>query len=276
MSGGYAGKLQGFLAGIVPWWLQGPNAGAFLESIGLTLDLANSTLLDGLRGAQPLKCFLDALPYIGADRGLRRYPTEPSQSYRRRLAQWRQIKKHYGSHYGEMINLQPYFLPGRLPLMRIVHQAGDGSTAVWHTLTPNGNYLVHHATPSNWNWDGVPAKASRFWLIIYVSSVGSDAAAYDDGTTWDDGSTVWDGHLTSAQVDDIVEIVNEAKAAHSMLWGVILATTGASFLPTATATTDANGATSLPVGNWGSAIDATTGEPSRLYTAAFPYDLGQG
>lgn len=274
-AGGYAGRLQGYLAGLVPQWLQGPNAGAFLEALGLTLDLGSSTLLDGLRGSQPLRCFLDALPFIGADRGLRQYPTEPSQSYRRRLAQWRQIKAHFGSHYGEMLNLQPYFLPGTLPKIRVFHQSGDGLYSACHTLDASGVYSVVTSSPSIWDWDGVDAKWSRFWVVIYVNGIGSDAAKYDDGTTWDDG-TVWDGHLTSAQVDDIVEIINEAKAPHSILWGVVLAPDPASFDPSVAVTTDGNGATSLPVGNWGSSIDPTTGEPSRLYGAAFAYDLGHG
>ncbi len=269
---GYAGKLQSFIAGLVPWWLQGPMAGAWNEALGLTLDLASETLLSGLRGSAPLRCFVDALPWIGADRGIRRYPNEPTSSYRRRCASFRQIKRHAGSHYGQLINLQPYFLPTNRPVIRIVHQAGDGSSATWHTLNASGEYTYWRANPSNWNWDGVDSRWSRFWVIIYVNGVGTDAALYDDGTTYDDG-TVWDGHLTRAQVEDIIEIVNEAKAPHSVLAGVILAPDPDSFDPTATATADAFGATSLPVGNWSYATDMTTGHPTRLDGAIFAYDM---
>jgi len=276
MSGhGYAGKLQAFIAGIVPWWLQNPMAGAFNEAIGLTLDLASETLLSGLRGSLPLRCFPDALPWIGADRGIRRYPNEPTSSYRRRCAQWRQIKRHAGSHYGQLINLQPYFLPTNRPVIRIVHQDGDGATATWHTLDAGGAYSYHRATPSNWNWDGATAQWSRFWVIVYVNGVGLAPTLWDDGALWDGGS-IWDGYLTSDQISDIVEIVNEAKAPHSMLAGVILATDPNSFDPLTTSIPIGDGTTTLPTGHWGKSVAPFTGLPTRLATAIIAYDYALG
>jgi hypothetical protein len=272
---GFAGKLQRFLADNVPWFLQGPNGGAFLEALGLTLDNGTQTLVTGLRQSNPLQAFIDNLPFIGADRSIRRYPTEPVQSYRARLQRWRQIRHFVGTHYGQMISLQPYFLPGQLPTIRIVHQSGDGSSATWHTLSPEGVYSVDREEPSNWNFDGVPSKWSRFWLIIDGSSLTRDAALYDDGTTYGDG-TVWGGYMSSAARDDIVSIVNDSKAAHSILWGVIICDNADDFDPASTAVADADGRTSLPVGNWGSAIDPATGAPGRLASAHFIFDLGQG
>jgi hypothetical protein len=275
---GFAGKFQKFLSEKVPWFLQDPNGGAFLEALGLTLDNGVQTLVTGLRQFNPLLAFVDNLPYIGNNRSIRRYPTEPVQSYRVRLQRWRQIRHFVGTHYGQMISLQPYFLPGALPRIRIVHQMGDGSRCTWHTLNPDGTYEVYRAIPSNWDWDTFAEQWSRFWVIIDVSGMSTAGAAqWDDGIAdYDDGVTVWDGYLTGAKRDDIVAIINDSKAAHSTLWGVILATDPDSFDPTSTAVTDVNGATSLPIGNWGSAIDPVTGLPSRLATAAFAYDVGQG
>lgn len=269
---GFAGKFQRFLSENVPWWLQDQYAGSFLEAIGLTLDDGVQTLITGLRQSNPLQAFVDNLPYIGADRGIRRYPTEPVQSYRARLQRWRQIRHYAGTHYGEMISLQPYFSPNAVPRLRIFHQAGDGSCSTCHTLDPDGTYSVHRSTPSNWQWDPNLFEWSRFWLVIYVNGVGSDAAKYDDGTKWDDG-TVWDGHLTIAQVGDIVAIVNDSKAAHSRLCGVILAPDPNSFDPAAPTTTDSNGASSMPDGRWYQAADPVTGKPTRLYGASFPYEV---
>lgn len=272
-----SGQIQRLIAERVPWWIRAGFGGAFLEAFGVTMDLAQQTLLTGLGQTRPLTAYPENLGLIGADRGIRQYPNEPVESYRMRLAKWRQIKRHAGSHYGEMLNLQPYFLPGQIPLLRIVHQAGDGSVAVWHTLTPAGAYSVRYKTPSNWNWDDVPEKWSRFWLIVDVSGLTPVYRNHwDDGSLYDFARLYWDGYYTSAVWDDVVSIVNDSKAAHSTLWGVILATGPRTFQPGDTATTDALGATSLPVGNWGSAINPTTGHPSRLYSAAFPYDLGQG
>lgn len=272
---GFAGTLQRFLSANVPWFLQGPNAGAFLEAVGLTLDIGTQTLLTGIRQSNPLQAFVDNLPYIGADRGIRRYPTEPVQSYRARLQRWRQIRHYAGTHYGQMISIAPYFLPGAIPRIRIVHQMGDGTRATWHTLDPDGTYSVHVARPSNWDFDGVPWKWSRFWVIIDGSALTHDPAHYDDGTTWD-GGAVWDGYLSSAARDDIVSIILASKAAHSALWGVIICDNTTDFDPMSTAVTDADGRTSLPIGNWGTAIDATTGHPSRLKGTHFIYDQGQG
>lgn len=276
MSGGYAGKLQRYIAEIAPGFLQGPRAGAFLEALGVTLDDGLETLLAGLRQAYPFSAWEEYLTVIGADRGIRRYPGEPADSYRTRLAQWRQIKRHAGSHYGEMINIQPIFLPGALPRLRIVHQDGNAASATWHTLNPDGTYEYFRAIPSNWNWDDIPAWWSRFWLIIDVSGLPTNGALWDDGTTWDDGATVWDGYLNSTIRDNLIAMINDTKAAHSVLWGIILATDPASFDPASVAVTDPDGFTTLPAGNWASAIDPVTGLPSRLPTALFAFDVGQG
>ncbi len=275
---GFAGKFQKFLSEKVPWFLQDPNGGAFLEAFGLTLDNGVQTLITGLRQFNPLLAFVDNLPHIGNNRSIRRYPTEPVQSYRVRLQRWRQIRHFVGTHYGQMISLQPFFLPGLVPRIRIVHQMGDGSRCTWHTLNPDGSYEVYRAIPSNWDWDTFVEQWSRFWVIIDVSGLSTAGAAqWDDGIAkYDDGVTVWDGYLNSAQRDDIVAIINDSKAAHSTLWGVILSTDPDAFDPTATAITNADGTTTLPQGNWGSAIDPVTGLPSRLSTALFAFDVGQG
>ncbi len=272
----FVGALQQVIAKIPPWFARGRYGSAFLEALGLTLDVGTETLTRGLRQRYPLACEETSLSVVGGDVGIVRRGTETTESYRKRCAQWRQIKKHSGSHYGQMINLQPFFLPGTLPRIRIVHQMGDGSRCTWHTLNPDGTYEVHRAIPSNWNWDDVPAKWSRFWVIIDVSGLDYNGAAWGDGTTWTDGSTVWGGYLSSDQRADIIAIINESKAVHTILWGLVFATDPDSFDPTSTAVTDVNGATSLPVGNWGSAIDPATGHASRLSTALFPFSLGQG
>ncbi len=269
----YIGRIQKAITDRAPYWIATGYGGVFLQALGLTLDTAQATLLHALKQTRPTTALEDALTYLGADRGIRRYPTEPLASYRERLRRWRQIHSHAGSHYGQMLNLQPFFLPGAVPRIRIVHQMGDGSCATWHTMSSAGVYSVHKATPSNWPWDFATFQWSRHWAIIDVSDIGDVAAQYGDGTTYGDG-TVWGGHLSAAQIADIVSILNDSKGAHTVLWGVILATDAASFDPASTAVADAYGATSLPVGgNWQWAADPITGLPTRLSTARFPYDL---
>lgn len=252
---------------LAPWWLKGPIAGAILEAVGAVLDAAVSTLEQGIKASNPLTCNEDALAHIGVDRQMRRYPTEPVASYRVRLSQWRQARKLAGSHRGEMMQLQPYFLPAGRPRIRVVHQAGNGSSATWHTLDRDGSYSVHRAEPSNWNWDGATAHWSRFWVIIYVDELGlAGPILYDDGANYDEGH-IWDGYLDSAQIADLVSIINDWKAAHSILWGVILAKDPAMFDPTG------SGA-GFPAGDWGWYIDPVTGATTRPESAIYSYDLG--
>lgn len=273
---GFAGTLQRYIAEIVPEFLQGHNAGTFLEALGLTLDDGLQTLITGLRQSYPFKAFADNLDAIGEDRVIRRHRFESERSYRTRLAMWRQIHRHIASPKGVLLNLQPYFLPDGVPKIHVVYQCGDSTSATWHTIDEASVYSVYKKAPTNWDWDGQPQLWSRFWVIIDVSAMPHNGALWDDGTTWDDGVTVWDGYLNEIQRDDIVDLINESKAPYSILWGVIITDDHASFDPTATSTTDADGRTSLPVANWGTAIDAATGLPSRLKSAHFIFDLGQG
>lgn len=272
----FVGRIQQGIADLGPWWLQGRNIGTFLESIGLTLDGALETLTHGMRLSQPLRGDVNALPYLSTDRGIAIYPNEPDASRRYRLSQFWQLRRQFGTHQGEMRNVQPYFLPGALPVIRIVHQAGDGSSATWHTLAADGTYSVHRSTPSNWDWDGVDAKWSRYWAIVYTTGLIPTAQpTWDGGQLWDGGS-VWDGLFTSGVIDDLVSAFTDAKSAHSILWGLILAPDSASFDPTATAVVDAAGWSTLPNGKWGYVIDNVTGQPTRLPSATYAYDLGQG
>jgi hypothetical protein len=267
-------SFRQLLAGLVPKYLRRRNGGSYLESVGMVLDDASQTLVEGLRASMPLLCEEDTLAKIGKDRKLRRMSNETVESFRARLARWRQTWRHSASHYGELMAIQPYFLPGALPILRIVHQSGDGAKCTWHTLLPDGTYSVHRATPSNWSWDASYGAWSRFWLIIYVDGMGPATAVYGDGTTYGDGSTTYGLHLSLQQVLDIVGIVDDIKGPHSTLAGVILATDPASFDPESVAVVEADGSTTLPDGNWGGIIDPSTGLPSRLSTAVFPYEIG--
>lgn len=271
----FIGVIQQSIANLGPWFVQNRNIGAFLEAVGATLDGGIEQLTQGLRLSQPLRSDSSAQPYQSQDRVIRIYPTEPDESKRYRLSQFWQLRRQFGTHHGEMNNIRPMFLPAT-PVTRIVHQAGDGSSATWHTLDAAGTYSVHRQTPSNWDWDGVASKWSRFWVIVYTDQLGLPTPPdWDGGELWD-GGAIWDGGLTFEQISDIVSGIKEAKSAHSVLWGLILASDPNSFDPTRVAVTYPDGSTSLPVGNWGYVIDNSTGQPTREPSASYPYDLGQG
>jgi len=272
----YVGVLQKLVDTVSPWFIRGRNIGTFLQSVALTYDDEGETLHQGLRLSQPLTCDASALPVLSRDRGIRIYPNEPEASRRYRLSRWKQIRRQFGTHQGELRNLQPYFLPA-VPLMRIVHQDGNGGRATWHTLDSSGAYTVHKATPSNWDYDGATPKYSRWWAIIYREAAMGypDPAEYDGGETYN-GGPLWDGGPSTAQIADIVDALREAKGAHSKLWGVIVTSEPNSFNPSADATIHADGWSSHPIGNWLFPIDNTTGLPSRPPYASWIYDVGLG
>ncbi len=266
----FIGIIQQAIANLGPSFLQQKNVGTFLEAVGLTLDGAVEQLAQGMRLSQPLRCDSSALPVLSYDRGIRTYATEPEASKRYRLSQFWQLRRQFGTHQGEMRNLQPFFLP-YAPIIRIVHQAGDGVSATWHTLAADGSYSVHRQEPSNWDWDGNVGEWSRFWVIIYVDAVGLPAQpTWDGGQLWDGGS-IWDGLYTRAQILDMVGAIVDAKSAHSHLAGLIFATDPASFDPTRVPVTNPDGSTTLPAGNWYEIIDHFTGQPTRLQSAVFAY-----
>ncbi len=272
----FRGAIQKFVADISPWFIREKNRGAVVQAGALALDDTITMLDQGLRLGQPLDCESSALPIISADRGIRIYETEPEASKRTRLSRWWQLHRRRGTHRGEMENLAPFFLPAR-PLMRIVHQNGGGDIATWHTLNQDETYTVHQQSPSNWDWDGVPAAWARWWAIIYREPLIGwlEAATYDDPDVEFDDGTLWDGGPSETQIRDIVEALQEAQAGHSHLWGVIVSDDETSFDPTAAAVTDADGWTSLPTGNWWVAADAITGLPTRPPYASFIFEQGK-
>ena len=173
MSGAFVGTIQKLVATFAPWFLRGSNIGTFLEASALSLDDVVESLRQGLRLSQPLRCDESALPVIARDRGMRLYASEPVASQRQRLSQWRQLRRQFGTHAGQMRNIQPFFLShAAVPRIRIVHQSGDGLSATWHTLEADGTYTWTRATPSNWNWDGNDDQWSRYWVIIYTDQLG--------------------------------------------------------------------------------------------------------
>jgi hypothetical protein len=270
----FVGKIQQFVAGLGPYYLRNKHVGTLMQAAALQYDAAVESLGQGLRLGQPLRCDASALPRLSRDRGITIYETEPEVSQRFRLSRSPQLRRQFGTHQGEMRNVAPFFQPVQ-PLMRIVHQSGDGARATWHTLNTDDTFEVHKAEPSNWDWDGQTTRWSRWWAIIYYEAAlpWLEPAEWNDGTEYGDG-TLWDGGPTAEQIRDIVAGLKEAQGTHSALWGVIVTRDPASFDPTATATVHADGWSSLPIGNWAFAIDNDTGLPSRPPYASLIYQRG--
>jgi hypothetical protein len=285
-----------------PSWFQGPYMGAFLKAVASAYDDMAQRVFDGRRASNPYaagsrtdagilrECDASELAYHARDRGIRLYDTEALLSKRFRLSRFRQLKKLRGSHPGELQNLQPFWLSEStsvLPTMRVVFQNNRGTPgAEWYTLGPTGLLSKRQRSTSNWNYDDRPELRARFWVIIHLPPGYSSGIYYDDGASVYDGGAVYDGISTRA-IADMVDAIKEAKSAHSRLAGIIATTlqptdlipdavgTHYPFDPTDTAQTLTDGSTSLPVGNWGSIVDASTGLPTRPAWASWIFEDNQ-
>lgn len=271
-----SGPLQRFIASIGPAWIHGPNIGPFLEAVGRVLDDGVQSMYEGILAGNPIYCDADCLPWIALDRGLTVWPTEPEVSQRYRLSIWEELRRSFGTHRGELLNLQPYFRPGTLPVISIVHQSGDGATATWHRIDARGaeSYGCTRAVPSNFTYDSSTFQRSRFWVFIEQTPEMKSPARYDDGTTYDDGHTVYDGAFTPERIADIVSLILQAKSAHSSLWGVAIVAAGHSLNALGVSAVLSDGSTTYPVGNWYLEADPSTGKPCVPEYITFIYRAG--
>jgi hypothetical protein len=254
-----------------PWYLKGEWGGKLLDAVGGLLNGLADQVDQGERAGNPLQCQADAFPHHSRDRQIEAYTNEPDASKRYRLSRWWQLHARQGTHLGQMANLQPYFLPGTLPKIRVVHADAGLLSSTWWTMNADGTVERYVKTPCNWNWDGTGVWA-RSWVIIYTEGTALDAscAKYGDGTTFGDGTLY--GGLTALVRSELVRLVKSWKSGHEQVWGVALARDPASFDPTATAVTLGDGTTTLPVGNWLRLINPLTGLRTRVTTATWIYD----
>jgi len=260
------GAIQRAIEQVGVWFVKNKNIGTFIESSAVTQDSFVEDLRNGLALSQPLICDTSAFPVLSRDRQIRIFDSEPEISKRVRLSKWKQLHRQRGTHIGEMNHVAPYFLPAH-PVMRIVHQ--NGTIATWHTLAADGTYSYFQKSPSNWNYDGISSHWSRFYFILYLSATG--LAHYDDGGRYDSGER-YDGIATQVALD-VTQMILEWKSAHSRLGAVILATDPASFAPFATPVVNADGSTTLPIGNWGSPISPPPASVhTRLHSAIWLYE----
>jgi hypothetical protein len=257
---------------------QGPQARNFRSALAAEFD--NVAVTAELTGdaRSPLLCDATVLPRHGHDRKIRQYSTESETSYRKRLAKWRQIWASAGRAWGILRQLRIFLEPYGRPLIRYVSTSGDNAQTQWFELQPgtgdddyfeidgvDADFSRELVTPANWIWDASTGKWSRFWVIIYLASGANPAVIPGewDGTSEWDGTNVWDCPLSAAEVADIVALINDWKAANSMLYGVFFAPSSLVFSPFAVASTVAPwGYSTMPDGNY---HDLTKRRPDACY-----------
>lgn len=261
---------------LVPPWLS--DRWPAKKSVGFRLLYSWSFILDeltewtwqGLRAKWPTYGTPTAVPTIGRDRRIIRGPNEPIDAYALRLVGWLDAWRRAGTAIGVLLQLVPFFAPNTAPLMRLVNAHG-----VWYGLQPGDTTAeaVNIAHQHNWNWGNPPIPFvlnpwARCWPIIYSDNdyPWTPEGIWDDPGTWgEDG--VLDFSASVSEIQTLLQIIGQWKAAHSLYVRPIVAFDGASFDPS----------NPEPDGQWGKAYKLVLGPtptrkratPSRLLTASY-------
>lgn len=223
---------------VVPRWLTEGEGGLVGYALDLLKDASMRRLELGLLARFPQQDPdgtpgpSDALVALGRDRRVVRGIFETEREYAARLTQWLVERRTAGNPFTLMRQLAAYCGPGFS--FRTVDARGN-----WYSRDVAGveSSVLQSGT---WNWDGDAARWSRFWVIVYPTSIFAAPAR-----SW--GVGVWgvtDGTIgtkaTAEQITTVRGIVADWKPAGTR-GEVILALDPASFNP-AVAETD---------GTWG-------------------------
>lgn len=225
---------------------------------------------------------LDALPYIGRDRGLVRGLLEGPERYAYRCRHWREAWRRSSLGFGMLEQLQALTQPSPVRV-RVVSAGG-----VWHTLEPDGTRILHHpagyrltVSPDGtsaadavavhpWDWDSeteVSPQPLRVWPILYCPIPGlvdDDEGIYGDASTWyGDGGLI--GLTTTLPFLEQVRAVARAWTAEGVdvPW-IILAFDAASFDPETPGPYPGAG---MPDGWWEEGVKPNPGDPTQLIEA---------
>lgn len=201
----------------VPTWLRGRWGGKLSEFIGFVFDTIQEEVFEaGAAGMLDAPTFpADALPHIGSERSIERYPSESDATYHSRVkgawVAWPQA----GTKGGVLSQLSA------------------------------GAFTASIMEMKDWNWDGVPANWSRFWVLI--TAHGWTRNKWGDGRVW--GQGVWGASATQAEAQTLIRIVRKWKPGHVVAIIVVVMD-------------DVAWAAALPDGTWGNPANRN---PAALY-----------
>jgi hypothetical protein len=196
----------------------------------------------------------DALSAMGRDRRVVRGLSETSASYVKRLKAWLDDRKTAGNAYALMQRLAEYLGTGTS--FRVVDNAGN-----WYSRDVSGNRTLVVGS-ANWNWDGLTAQWSRFWVIIYPGALWTRTPAWGaGGTVWGSTTGSLGSTATLQQIETLRALIADWKPAGTTCVNMIVAFGGASFSPLSPE----------PDGTWGPQSRNVAGVqvPTRLSTALY-------
>ena len=244
--------IRGFRDGLrsyVPKWLSPRNgfqtAWTILYTLVATLDVGVQTLLEAVMAPWPGVGPPDALPLIGASRGIRRGEADTDASYATRLQGWRDTWDGIGSDEILVGQIQAYL--GNNPMVRMVNRAG-----FWTSIDSAGN--ITHVSGVGLFWDDISNPERNdpdapwwgdIWIIVYPTEWPKRAIPAD-GHPWNDAD-IGLGHAVPRVANDAIRaIVDQWRAPHTWLQAIIWSYNAALFDPT-----NLNVALGNPDGRWG-------------------------
>lgn len=184
------------------------------------LDAAAEHALQGLQSRWPGVGTTTALPLIGSDRKLHRGIEDTDADYAERLTRYLDLWGRAGSAEAIARALHDY-MPTR-PKVRVVSR-GDH----WVTVDTDGS-VTEGDYPGLWDWDSNshPDRAEKWadiWIVIYLTP-----GSYEGLPPWGSGGVLWGQDpsfgCTAPQNQALLirSIVNEWKAAHTQVRGIML------------------------------------------------------
>ncbi len=173
---------------ISPPWMVGPVGELWTSALGFWFDMQAEAAVQAVKAAQLRSdtFHVSALPLIGNERQMPRYPIETDDQYNLRL------RGAFGT-WAKAGNFQA-----------IIDQlAIIGLTAEIWEQGQNGPSPLQDSA-AIWDWDDDTANWSRFFVVItghpYTERVWDDGWTYDDGGTWGSDATVEDVQLVQSIV----------------------------------------------------------------------------
>lgn len=175
--------------------LGGEYGDKLLSLYGLVADTVSDLVTSAVeaRSLYSARFPLDALRYVGSERGMPRYPEETDLTYTQRLkGAWR------------------------------AYSQGGTAAAVVAQLAAAGLVAAVKENHS-WDWDSYSSGASAIWTRFWCVFTGHPFQpwTYGSGYVWGGGQT-WGSTATPSQLGTILSIVRKWKAAHARLEHLIL------------------------------------------------------
>lgn len=270
-------SLRGTLGTYLPTWL-GNVPGlrklfSVLWTVALIGDCLREIAWEGQLAAYPGVGTPDALPYIGASRGLIQGPSEPNATFAKRCIAWLSTVATMGSAEGLVRQVQAFLIgqgslgAGVYPVVAFVDRAGNMTTA-------NADTSITESVVS-WNWDQVdgwvdgsgynpPPVVTAWWadgwLLIqdpYTHYTGfTDANWTGVLGAWNSGDQTIDSLVPQDTVTKLLKIVDVWKGLHVFVRCIAWVPSVAGFAPDGT------------YGNWGANV---LGTQSARRNGAYSY-----